>query len=294
MRVAVLLLVFLLAGPALAGEAPVAGAFGPLEETVVELEHVVVRYDLEGPTRARVRLDACLFNPGSESVRTELMLLAPDPGSASVELDGTRVPTETVTGNRDKTSVVTFPVSLPAGGRVRVTARLEVASGEVRTGGREFLYRMPARSRWGGYSSATVLVHGRRGWALATHPPTSLLSSGPDDVVYGASLGPNQADWVRIQVAWNGLPILFWVVGVPAVVSLAAGSLALAWRGPGAVRGLLLAYLFMTPAYLWMRAAGLLAWHPGPLPIFLCFVLGPVLAAGYAALARRSNHRPSP
>lgn len=279
-------LLFLWLCSTLAAAEPVAGALAPLAPTTVELEHLVVRYDLigAGPSRARVRMDASLYNPSPAAERAELVLLAPNP---VVQLDGVSIPTETVkTRNREAT---TFVLQMGPQARQRLTARFEVPSAAARSGGREFLYRMPGSTGWPGFQSATLLVLSRKGWELATHPPTALLSSGPDEVVYGVSLGPNQTEWLKVVVTWKGLPILFWVVGVPAVVSLAAGSLALTWPGPPAVRALFLAYLLMAPAFLWMRSSGLLAWIPGALPTLLCWVLGPVLAAAYAVLASREK-----
>lgn len=268
-----LLLVLLLLLTLGAQAEELSGALQPIEETALTCEHMVVRADAS-PSGYRLRMDTTLLNGTRQQADGTFMLLA-IPGMR-VERDGAPVKLELVKA-RDR-EVVTFLVRLDPDQRTHLTAQWFVP-------GRELRVKLPEPVSWNGYESCTLLVHARQSWKIAVSPQMVPISQTMDEVIYGASLGPNQAPWLEVQIAYRGLiPVFVWLLGLPALASLAAGALSLAWPGSPVARAVLLAYGLNIPVYLWLVNEGLTAWQPGPLPVFVCFALGPVIAAVYSVL----------
>lgn len=265
-----LVLLLALLAPARAEE--LGGALQPIEPTALVCEHLVVRV-APSPSGSRVELDATLHNPLKQQSEASLMLLA-TPELQVLRADAP-VKLELVEAREHK--VATFLVRLDPGQRMRLSARWH-------SPGRSLRLKLPEPGSWNGYESCTLFVTARPSWQLAVSPPVARLYSTVDDVVYGASLGPNQAGWVDVEVSYQGPPIWLFLIVLPAAASLAAGALALAWPGPPAGRAVGLAYLINGPLYFWLAGEGYTAWQPGPLPLFVCFAAGPVAAALYSVL----------
>lgn len=249
-----------------------SGALQPIEPTALTCEHVVIRVDAS-PRGSWIRMDTTLLNPTREQADGTLMLL--EAQDLTLVRDDAPVRTESVKTREHE--VVTFLVRLDAGERTRLTARWFVP-------GRDLRLKLPEPGNWNGYESCSLLVHARQSWKVAVTPQMVPVSQTMDEVIYGASLGPNQAPWLEVQIAYRGLPVFLWLLGLPALTSLAAGALAQAWTGPPVGRAVLLAYALNGPVYLWLVGEGLTAWQPGPLPVFICFAIGPVVAALYSVL----------
>lgn len=265
------LLLFLTLALSARGE-ELSGALQPVEDTALTCEHLVVRVEAS-PSGSRIRLDAMLLNPTLQQADATLMLL--DAPQLRVEREEAPVELETVKTREHR--VKTFLVRLDPGERTHLTARWLLP-------GRSLRIKLPEPGMWNGYESCSLLVHARQSWRIAITPQMVPVSQTLDEVIYGASLGPNQAPWLEVELSYRGLPVFLWLLVLPAVASLAAGALAQAWPGPPAGRAVLLAYLMNTPVYLWLSSEGLTAWQPGPLSLLVCFALGPVIAALYSVL----------